>query len=158
MDDFLFLALTILRCNYLIQQFLALCNKIGIPIAQDKTEWASELVTFLGVLLNGRLFVLSIPLEKRQKAETLPRTMIEHNKVTVKELQTLCGYLNFLGKAIYPGRAFTWRMYSKYAGLVDIKSSSSKVVGLKYQPKQYHHVKVDWEFKGRLQGLAVIHF
>ena len=38
-------------------------------------------------------------------------------------------------------------MYSKYAGLVDIKSSSSKVVDLKYQPKQYHHVKVDWEFK-----------
>ena len=38
LDDFLFLALTILACNYLIQEFLDLCQEIGVPIALDKTE------------------------------------------------------------------------------------------------------------------------
>ena len=48
LDDFLFLALTILRCNAMIQQFLELCKDIGVPIAFEKTEWGNELIIFLG--------------------------------------------------------------------------------------------------------------
>ena len=91
LDDFLFLALTILHCNYLVSQFLVLCQEIGFPIAQEKTEWACELITFLGVLLNGKLYMLSVPLEKKIKAENMLRSMLSHTKTTVKDLQILCG-------------------------------------------------------------------
>ena len=36
LDDFLFIALTIMRCNFLLQQFLELCHELGFPIAEDK--------------------------------------------------------------------------------------------------------------------------
>ena len=39
LDDFLFIALTLLVCNWLIQQFLDLCSEVGMPIAMEKTEW-----------------------------------------------------------------------------------------------------------------------
>ena len=41
-------------------------------------------------------------------------------KATVKQLQQLCGFLNFLCRAIVPGHAFTRRMYAKYSNIVKI--------------------------------------
>ena len=46
----------------------------------------------------------------------------------------LTGYLNFLSKAIFPGRAFTRRIYAKYSGA-------------KANLKPYHHIRLDAEFK-----------
>ena len=114
----------------LVSEFLKLCQEIGFPVALDKTEWASDCITFLSILLNGRHFILSIPLEKRIKA-------------TVLELQTLCGFLNFIGKAIFPGRAFTRRMYSKYSNAVNLKGGQTK----EFKLKLHHHVRLDAEFK-----------
>ena len=69
----------------------------------------------------------------------------------MKELQILCGYLNFLNKAIYPGRVFTRRMYAKYANVVDYRMSESSTDSqhhIEYwKLKQYHHVRLDREFK-----------
>ena len=65
--------------------------------------------------------------------------MIDRKKTTVKDLQSLCGYLNFLNKVIFPGRVFTCRMYSKYAQITG-NTEAKKL-------KQHHHVKLDKEFK-----------
>ena len=146
LDDFLFLALTLLRCNYLLKQFLDICNQIGFPIAIEKTEWASEVITFLGILLNGHLYVLSLPIEKKERVEYLLQSMLVRNKTTIRDLQALCRYLNFLGRAIYLGCVFTRRMYAKYSGLIDVKVTND-MISKKYVPKPYHHVKVDREFK-----------
>ena len=56
-------------------------------------------------------------------------------KITVLQLQRLCGYLNFLCKAIVPGRAFTSRLYSKLAG----KSGEPL--------KKHYHISVNEEMK-----------
>ena len=57
----------------------------------------------------------------------------------IKELQVLTGYLNFLTKAIFPGRTFTRRIYTKYANLKNAR------VGNKLRP--HHHVRLDSEFR-----------
>ena len=98
LDDFLFIALTILRCNFLIDQFIELYEQLGVPISLEKTERASVRVVFLGLLLDGAALSLSIPLEKRQKAQELLEKFILKKKAMVKELQTLCGYLNFISR------------------------------------------------------------
>ena len=64
LDDFLFYAVTRVLCNHLLNEFLRICGEINFPISLEKTEWASEVMVFLGILLNGKEFVLSIPLEK----------------------------------------------------------------------------------------------
>ena len=39
-------------CNAMIQEFLDICKKVGIPIALDKTQWATVRIIFLGILLD----------------------------------------------------------------------------------------------------------
>ena len=60
LDDFLFITLTVLRCNYLIDQFIELCKDLGIPVALEKMEKADVRVVFLGLLLDGAALTLSI--------------------------------------------------------------------------------------------------
>ena len=46
LDDFLFIEITIVACNKLTQQFLDLCEEVGVTVALEKTEWACEQLTF----------------------------------------------------------------------------------------------------------------
>ena len=134
LDDFLFLAWRKWVCNLMIQQFLELCKKINLPVALEKTEVASTLMVFLGILLDGQRMLLSLPIEKQQKALNLLNDLTGKRKITVKQLQTLTGYLNFLTRAIFPGRTFTRRIYSKYT------DRNRKL-------RQHHHVAIDSEFR-----------
>ena len=99
----------------------------------DKTEWASESLVFLGMLLNGTTFTLSIPREKRDQA--LIRKFKDKKKATIKELQQFAGHLNFMNHAVIPACAFTHHMYVKFSG-----PSLSKL-------KPHHHIQLDGEFK-----------
>ena len=135
LDDFLFIYITSDGCNKITIIFLEVCKDINFPVAEDKTEWASTMVVFLGMLLNGRTFTLSIPMEKRREAFNMVRKFKDKNKATVKELQKLAGHLNFINRAVVPGRVFTRRMYAKFAGPKFLKM------------KAHHHVRIDNEFK-----------
>ena len=81
--------------------------------------------------------------------------ILSKKKATVKELQHLCGYLNFLTRAIFPGCVFTCRMYAKFAGVTysNLKPSTQKVVEANSVPrsnkqlKPHHHIHLDEEFK-----------
>ena len=73
--------------------------------------------------------------------------MIQKKKATVKELQSLCGYLNFLCKAIYPGRTFAQRMYAQYSDVVNFAGSENDHKICNFKKKQYHHIKLSSEFK-----------
>ena len=133
LDDFLFVAYLKHLCNQMIKHFIQLCEELRLPVAHEKTEYASTLVVFLGILLDGKRLLLSIPLEKQEKALKLLNDLTGKKKITVKQLQVLTGYLNFLTKAIVPGRTFTRRIYSKYSGR-------------NVQLKQHHHVAINSEF------------
>ena len=153
LDDFLFLARTLYLCNKLIQQFLFLCMHLGVPIADEKTFWAALQQVFLGILLDGERYVLAVPEEKRQATLNLLQRFEQKKKATVHELQSLAGLLNFLNKAIHPGRAFTRRMYAKFTNIVDFPSekgyrvSAHQVHEKKKALKPYHHVNLDKEFR-----------
>ena len=119
LDDFLFMAYTLALCNEYMQTFLGICDKIGCPVAMEKTEWGCNLIVFLGVLLDGIRKCLAVPQSKITKVvdQLLRITSKPKKKATIKELQSLTGYLNFLNRAIVPGCASTRRMYSKIPAL-----------------------------------------
>ena len=142
LDDFLFIEYTRSACNEMVRKFFHLCNELGVPIALEKTEWGSDQVVFLGILVDGKNLMLRVPVDKKDKALRLLNHFSSKKKATVNELQQLTGFLNFLTKAIFPGRAFTRRMYSKYSHILDDKNG-------KY--KKYHHVRLDREFKFNCQ-------
>ena len=140
LDDFLIFATTHQECDWIVSKFLEVCNKIGFPVSLEKTEWSTQRIVFLGVLLDGITLSLAIPEEKRLAALTMVRRFKSAKKATVKELQRLSGHLNFLNKAIVPGRVFTRRMYAKFTGKA-LKTKSGKTL------KYHHHVRLDGEFK-----------
>ena len=145
LDNFLFLAYLKSICNQMIRSFLDLCKRINIPVSEEKTEWADTVIIFLGILLNGKSLTLSIPLEKRIKALNLLNEMSSRKKATVKQLQVLTGYLNFLTKAIVLGRTFTRCMYAKYAQL-GAKGNKVQNLTVVNKLKSHHHVPLDGEF------------
>ena len=136
LDDFLFLHKTEAGCNRMVRQFIELCNYLGVPIAEEKTEWANTRTVFLRIMLDGYNHVLCIPEEKRLKAVNMLTYFIKKRKAMVHEMESLAGFLNFLSKAIHPGRVFTRRMYVKF------KHTSETL-----QLRKYHRVKLDEEFK-----------
>ena len=72
--------------------------------------------------------VVCIPVEKIEKAVKLIHRIqaSKKHKATILQIQQLSGFLNFLCRAIVPGRAFTTRLYS--------------LISNKLQP--HHHVKI----------------
>ena len=136
LDDFCFYGESEEICNWMVRTFLEICNDIQCPVSEEKTEWASSCMSFLGILLNGKNQTLAVPEDKRSKALNLLKWVIQKRNVTIHTIQRLTGILNFLNKAIIPGRTFTRRMYEK------LTWTDNK--GMKL--KQYHHVKLDREF------------
>ena len=147
LDDFLFVASAKSMCNLMIQNFLDIYYRVGVPIADEKTEWAVSVLVFLGILLNGKLMSLGIPEEKCQRAIYLLSKLVDKKKATVKEIQQLCGYLNFLNKAVYPGRPYMRRMYAKYAAICEKNNANHTNEVNPKQLKLYHHIRLDKEFK-----------
>ena len=138
LDDFLFIDVDKVRCDALVSEFLRICEKVQLPVVLEKTEWSEAPLVFLGILLDGVSMSLALPIDKRDKALKMLSYFIDKRKVTVKHLQTLTGYLNFLTKAIHPGRVFTRHMYSKNSEITKDKSGKFK---------QYYHVSIDKEFR-----------
>ena len=105
------------------------------------------MITFLGILLDGYHLILALPLEKKETAIELLLQIKSRRKTTVKELQKLCGLLNFVSHAVFPGRTFTRRMYLKFAGVINVGSATDTKQQFTSKLKQYHHVSLDAEFR-----------
>lgn len=118
-------------CDFCLKTFLQICNSINFPVAEDKTTWATQEIKFLGVNLNSITQTISIPLDKRDRALEQIDAVLGAKKVTILNLQRLTGLLNFIGKAVVPGRAFTRRLYAKVPSHL----------------KQFHHIAVDKEMR-----------
>ena len=138
LDDYLFAAIYKQWCDNQIRKFLDICEEINFPVSLEKTFWSVPVLTFLGLLIDTIRRRICIPVEKVDKAKQMINYVIQKKKVTLQDLQSLCGFLNFLCKAIVPGRAFTRRLYSYTA---------SKEKSL----KPHHHIWINKEMRDDLQ-------
>ena len=139
LNDFLFIAITLEWCNQAVHTFLGICNRIGCPIARtakNKTEWGTQVIVFLGMLMDGKQLLIAVPFKKSIKALSLLNWAIQKRKVTIHFVQKLTGTLNFLSRAIVPGRVFTRSMYRKLS-ICDKKGNPLK---------QHHHMWLNRQF------------
>ena len=83
LDDYLFVSTSVRTGYFLIRTFLAVCEDLGVPVAEEKTVWPCQVIVFLGMLLDGANRIISIPDEKRLRAlNLLNRILSKHRRIT----------------------------------------------------------------------------
>ena len=97
--------------------FTNLCSNLNIPIACDKTEGPATIITFLGIEFDTLNMIMRLPAEKILELKKKIIATMHAEKVTLKQLQSLIGLLNFACKVISPGRAFCRRLINATIGV-----------------------------------------
>ena len=133
LDDYIFIAFLSAVCNGLMKIFLEVCSMINFPVSKEKTVWATTKLVFLGMLLDSEEQTILVPVEKIERARQLIREGLskKSRKITLLNLQKLCGFLNFMCRCIVLGRAFTRHLYP---------TGTNKL-------KAHHHLKITEEMR-----------
>ncbi len=109
LDDYLMAAPTFDQCRINLDRFLSLCAYIGVPMAPEKTVGPENILAFAGIELDTLSMEARLPMDKTAKCKTLISTFLRRKKVTLQEIQSLIGLLNFACSVVVPGRAFLCR-------------------------------------------------
>ena len=117
LDDFLIVAPTESLCHSQLNIFLDMCSYIGVPIAPEKTAGPSQILSFAGIELDFCLMEARLPLDKVDKCIGILSDFLKRKKVTLREVQSLTGLLNFACSVIVPGRAFLRRLIDLTIGV-----------------------------------------
>ena len=135
LDDFLIITPSQTLCHGQLQLFLDLCSYLSIPIAPEKTCGPATTLSFAGIELDSVSFEARLHLEKLQKCVVTISDFLTRKKVTLAEVQSLTGLLNFACSVVVPGRAFLRR-------LIDL------TIGIRFP---YHFIRLTKEVKLDLQ-------
>ena len=116
--------------------FLQVCRSINFPVSLEKTFWEMTQLTFLGFLIDTQRQLVLIPESKINRGHAMIDSVLRKSskKLTLRQLQKICGFLNYLGHCIIPGRAFMRQLYSYTLGTL--------------QP--HHHIRVSREMRADL--------
>ena len=124
-------------CEAQLDTFLTIYKQINLPVALEKTFRSSTQMVFLGFLIDTVRQIILLPVEKLRKGQQLMETALNkvYRKITVKQLQQICGFLNFLGRCVVPGCAFTRRSYGHLANP---------------NLRPHHHIRINLEMRADL--------
>ncbi|CAG2240910.1 unnamed protein product [Mytilus edulis] len=118
LDDFLFVGPPqSQKCNQDLQTFIQLCNRLGIPIKKEKTVLPTTVITIYGIEVDSNIMECRLPQEKIEKIQAKLHEFSRRKKVTLRQLQSLIGLLNFACTVVCPGRAFLRRLIDLTIGV-----------------------------------------
>ena len=117
LDDFFFAGTSRGECAGIMRHFFDICDKFGVPIAAEKTEGPVSVLTFLGLEIDAAAQSVKVPGDKLASLQAQLREAAARNKITLRQLQSLIGSLNFVCKAVAPGRAFLRRLIDLTRGI-----------------------------------------
>ena len=136
LDDFFFAASTQSACSKLMRSFSAMCERFGVPVADDKTIGPVRSIEYLGLVINSTSFEVQVPVEKVRTLQADIAKIIGCEKVSLRSLQSLIGKLNFVCRAVTPGRAFLRR-------LVDLTRGACHP----HHNREFSIARDDWDVK-----------
>ena len=117
-------------CKSSLESMLSTFKTIGIPIADGKTQGPSQVLEFMGILLDTTKMQARLPVDKIQKILASFEQFERKKSCTLHDLQSLIGTLNFACKVVPPGRPFLQRMIALTRNV----------------SKQHHHIKLNTGF------------
>ena len=111
-------------CGALLQAFQKVCDTLGVPLASEKTVGPTTVITFLGLEIDAVRQEVKVPEEKLVKLRKKLECALKANFMSLREVQSLIGLLNFVCRAVTPGRAFIRRLIDLTVG---VQGKSTKV-------------------------------
>lgn len=111
LDDFLILGRTEEECGKNLALFQKVCNKLGIPLAPEKTAGPSTVLEFLGIIIDTRNLTIRLPDRKKRDLQQIIAELTSRKSATKEELQSLAGKLQHATKVVKPGRCFIRTAY-----------------------------------------------
>ena len=101
------------------EKALQLFEHFGVPYAEEKLVGPVTCIMFLGLEIDTIEMVIRLPIDKiKDLVDQIDYFISKYQaKITLKELQSLIGKLNFACRAIRPGRAFCRRVINSTIGL-----------------------------------------
>ena len=95
-----------------------LSNGLGVPIAEHKTETATQSLIFLGIGLDAKSQSLYIPESKRLEVMNMIMSFLGKPAPKVKLWQKLLGKLCHLSQVLVAGRTFLSSVYGSLQGIL----------------------------------------
>ncbi|KAM9324594.1 uncharacterized protein PAF06_000661 [Gastrophryne carolinensis] len=117
LDDFLCVGPGGTRvCHLLLSTMLNVFGAFGVPVAHDKTEGPATVIKFLGIEIDTVRGVCRLPRDKIEDLVGGLEGALGVKKVTLVQLQSVLGKLNFACRVLPMGRVFTRRLSLATAG------------------------------------------
>lgn len=117
-DDFLFIGhKDTSLCLNSLQAFIKLAQDVGIPIKHEKTSFPTTCLVIYGIEVDSVAMVTRLPDDKVKKIVKVLQMFRLKKKVSLRELQSLLGLLNFATSCVVPGRTFLRRLYDLTIGI-----------------------------------------
>ena len=88
-----------------------------VPIAPEKTVGPQKILSFAGIELDTLRMEARLPADKIDKCKLLISSFLRRKKVTLREIQSLTGVLNFACSVIVPGRESLRRLIGLNKGV-----------------------------------------
>ncbi|XP_077111884.1 uncharacterized protein LOC143767433 [Ranitomeya variabilis] len=97
-------------CSTTLAQFKDAMEHFGVPLSPEKTIGPVSVITFLGIEIDSVAMEFRLPMEKIKKLLDLISGCISVGKVTLTQMQSMLGSLNFACKVMPAGRIFSRRL------------------------------------------------
>ena len=118
LDDFLNVCLdSFSLASKQLDIILAAFRYLGVPLAVEKIEGPSQVLIFLGIVLDTIRGEARLPADKLADLRLILQQCVSRKAITKSELASLMGKLSFAARVIVPGRTFTrrlWDLKAKY--------------------------------------------
>jgi hypothetical protein len=112
LDDFIFAGSeSNNNCKILMDTFMNISSKLGVPIAENKTVWPTTFLTFLGLDIDTLIMVVKIPADKLCKLKAGIQSIVKVKKIKLKDIESVVGLMAFCARAIPSARAFIRQFY-----------------------------------------------
>ena len=134
--------------------FLSLCSYLGISMTPEKTYDPVTILSFAGIELDSVLLEARSPSDKLDKCRSLISEFLQRKKVTLNEVQSFTGLLNFSCPVVIPGRAFLQRLIDVTLG---IHSPEHKIWLNKEVKEDLNFVLFQWSVIFLRRALAQLH-
>ena len=114
-------------------------DDIGMPMDLSKEIGPSTELTYIGYLINTVDFTVGVPSEKRESTLKLLENSMSERKISIEDLESLIGKLQFNEKAVRKGRSYLYALRQQL-----VKAQKAKA-------ESWHRIKFSSDAKHELK-------